>query len=93
MVAFIHIPLDSTGRTFILKENVLTPGSQYLVSLTITNSTDISFGPAYYEFMVNLPPRNGSCRILAYDYYLGFLMETGYEIPNATINSGQFCSI
>jgi len=57
----------SSGRTLEILPNELKTGTRYRVTLTIVDNEGVTFGPAWYEFTTNYPPRNGYCRIIPYE--------------------------
>ncbi|XP_052819342.1 uncharacterized protein LOC128245129 isoform X2 [Mya arenaria] len=79
------ISKTGTGnRTLTIESNSLSPGSRYLVSLTMVKNS-ITYGPAFYEFVTNLPPQGGHCRVIPYDdVYL--LPITSQELINTTFD-------
>jgi len=85
--------LGSSGRTLEILRNALKPGTRYRVTLTMVDNEGVTFGPAWYEFTTNYPPRNGRCRIIPYepvaidtDVFL-FPRAGGVELINTTADN------
>ena len=74
---------DATGRSLTILANVLIPGSRYLLSVSVTLTNGDTLGPAYYEFVTNLPPQGGSCRVMLFDPEF-LLPVTSGELVNVT---------
>ncbi|WAQ96233.1 CSMD1-like protein, partial [Mya arenaria] len=83
---FNFIPVDLTSisetgngnRSLAIGSKTLLPGTRYLVSLTMVKYS-VSYGPAYYEFVTNLPPQGGHCRVIPYDIYRFPIMTASQE--------------
>lgn len=78
--------LGSTQRSLTLKENVLTPGTWYLISLAMIASGEY-YGPAYYEFVTNRPPQGGFCKVIPYDDIT--LIPKNTEVENTTTSTSM----
>ncbi|XP_052268197.1 uncharacterized protein LOC127869583 [Dreissena polymorpha] len=60
------------NRSITIGAHKLDPGKRYLVTLTIM-ADGLTYGPAYYEFVTNLPPKEGHCNVFP---YTGNIQET-----------------
>ena len=60
------VSLGSVNSSLTIEGQSLEAGTWYLVTLEMFQNIEY-YGPAYYEFVTNEPPRNGSCRVIPYD--------------------------
>ena len=80
------------GRSLTILSNKLKPGTRYLLSVNmsvdISVNNSVTYGPAYFTFTTNLPPKGGHCKVIPYDSQL--LPIADEELVNTTVNPGEY---